>query len=496
MRVLLLLLLISAAIYVYTMVMEERIEISSGSTPVPTRSASSYAAEAESLYLQGQLDEAILVYGQAIALDLGDVLLVIPVVRLLTLEKRTAEAIQLGEQVTEMAPENARAWAVLGMAYDWNGDVAEAVDACKRSITLDPTYAEGYAYLAEAYVDAGRWADAMDAAETALQLDPYSVDVQRNYGYVLEKQGDYVGALAAYERALELHPNLIYIHIAVGLNYRALGDLSAAVQSFERAIAIDPDQAEAYDQLGWTYYVMQEYQQAEVYFQKAIDVNPEFGQAFGHLAINYWTRRNYEDAIPNFERVIELECMAARQRASLFYVTIENQGGEIVGPSPDLVMRGDFTAVSSSGSGDPDVLRATLAARDEEDEDWAGARGAVTLNVRTGEYMLTLEGLPRLLRRGQVYVGWFEGVNSLSGTPLSTGPLDLGSTGGLQAQFETGWVEGPRIDYFYTLGLAHFYMGACDRSYPLFEAALQIDPEEINALDGIRLCQEAEMEEE
>jgi hypothetical protein len=92
-------------------------------------------------------------------------------------------------------------------------------------------------------------------------------------------------------------------------------------------------------------------------------------------------------------------------------------------------------------------------------------------------------------------VGWFEGVNTLTGDPLSAGLLRVQSDGRVEAQLETGWVEGPRIEYFYTLGLAYFYMAECEKSYPLFNAALQIDPQETNALEGTRLCQEAEAEE-
>ena len=90
------------------------------------------------------------------------------------------------------------------------------------------------------------------------------------------------------------------------------------------------------------------------------------------------------------------------------------------------------------------------------------------------------------------YVGWFGGVNTLSEEPVSTGRLRVQGDGRVEAQLETGWVAGPRIEYFYTLGLAYFYMAECEQSYPLFEAALEIEPEEVNALEGIRLCQEAE----
>jgi tetratricopeptide (TPR) repeat protein len=486
-----LLVLIAAGLYILEMINRGQIERPFEPTPIPTLSAFFYADEAESLYQQGKLDEAIASYEQVLALDPADVNAYVKMARLLTLRQRTVEAVRIAQKATEMSPENAQAWAVLGMAHDWNGDLSRAIDACKRAIDLDPTYARAYAYLAEAYTDAVRWTEARDAVELALQLDDHDEDVYRNYGYMLENQGDYTGAIAAYERALEIHPNLAYVHIAVGRNYRALGDFEAAARSFQRATEIDPSDAKSYDQLGWTYYGMGEYEQAETYLKKAIEADTEFGQAFGHLAINYWSRRNWEDAIPNFERAIALACAESRRQAEAFYITIEELDSEIPGPSPTVVMRGDFIFASED---ERDTLRAVLKPTETEDDAWADAQGTVMLNARTGQYTLELEGLPRV-RYGQAYAGWFDGVDALNGDPLSTGSLALAGDGSLEVEFETGWVDGPRIEYFYTLGLAYFYQGDCSKSYPLLYAALQIDPNDYSALEGIRLCQEAEAEE-
>jgi tetratricopeptide (TPR) repeat protein len=490
--IVILLLLIAAGLYVLNLIDQGQIERPFEPTPVPTRTALSYADEAADLYQQGKLDEAIEVYDQAIALDANDASFYVKQARLLALRNRPVEAVQVAQQAVDMSPENAQAWAVLCMAHDWNGDVAQAINACKQAIDFDPTYARAYAYLAEAYTDAVRWVEAREAAELALQLDPYDEDVQRDYGYMLEFQGDYTGAIAAYERALEIHPNLAYVHIAIGRNYRALGDYQAAADSFQKATEIDPDDAEASDQLGWTYYGMEEYEQAETYLKKAIEADPEFGQAFGHLAINYWARRNWEDAIPNFERAIDLACVEARRQTEAFYVTFEESGSESPGPSPVVVLRGGFAALPE---GDGDTLRATLGATGTDDETWTDAGGTVTLNARTGAYTIELKGMPRA-RYGQEYVGWFDGINALDGRPLSAGTLAPGADGALKVELETGWVDGPRIEHFYTLGLAYFYEGDCSKSYPLFYAALQIDPEDYSTLEGIRLCQEAEAEEE
>ncbi len=491
-RVIFLLVLISAGIYVYTIIQQEEISSPFVPTPTPTRSASSYTAEAEELYLQGRLTETIATYEQSIALEPGNVVPYIPLARLLILEGRMIEAVQRAQQATGMtssAREEAAAWAILGMAHDWNGDVAEAIEACARAIELDPTYAEGYAYLAEAYVDAGRWAEANQTIQTALQLDDHSVDVHRNHGYVLEIQGNYWAALAAYERALEIHPNLAYLHVTVGRIHRRLGDVGAALDSFRRATEIIPGDAQANFELGWTYLTIQgDYDQAEIHLEQAVESDPQFGRAFGGLAIAYWQRRNHKAAIPSFERAIDLASIAGRRNARSFYVTIENRDSGDPGPSVAVVMRGDLDA----SVGNPDTLRATLTPeRASYDETWANARGAVTFDVRTGKYTIEMADLPRP-GSGEVYVGWLEGVYTLSGDPFGSGPLQWRADGSVHVELEATWVAGPAIDYLYTLGLAYYYMEECDKAYPFFEAALQIDPEEANALEGIRLCRLSE----
>jgi tetratricopeptide (TPR) repeat protein len=48
------------------------------------------------------------------------------------------------------------------------------------------------------------------------------------------------------------------------------------------------------------------------------------------------------------------------------------------------------------------------------------------------------------------------------------------------------------VESYYTLGLTDFYLAKCEESYTLFDKALTLRPEEPNALEGIRLCREAE----
>jgi tetratricopeptide (TPR) repeat protein len=484
--VLILLILNGIAIYVLIQVKQERVETPFTPTPTPTRTVASYVFEAEDLYWQGDLKRAIATYEQAIDLGVSSLEPYISLARLLTLEGHTIEGVARAEAAVNRAPDSARAWAVLGMAYDWHGEVEQAIEACQRAIELAPDYADAYAYLAEAYADDGNWAKASENAEKALELDEHSVDVQRNYGYVMEVQGNYRRALEAYKAGLAIHPNLAYLHIAVGKNYMALGNYQAALKSFEKATQVYPNSAEAYYRLGRAYYDAGEPGTAQEYLSTATEVDPQFGPAFGYLAFTYWSRRNYEDAIPQLERAIMLESWAARRRARAFTVSIEGRQRELFSPSSEVVMSGDFSPVSWE---DTDTLRASLDPV-AVGEAWRGTGGSVILDTRTGVYTVTLEAMPAT-RPDQAYVGWFEGVSTLSGDPLNTGHLNL-EDGELEAAFDSSRVSGPRIDYFYTLGLAHYFLDQCDKAYPLFEAALQIDPEDPNALKGVQLCNQAE----
>jgi tetratricopeptide (TPR) repeat protein len=372
------------------------------------------------------------------------------------------------------------------MAYDWDGRITEAIEACERAVELNPDYPEAHAYLAEAYTDADRWGEAAEAGRRAIELDPQSVDARRDYGYALEEMGYWNAAIEQYQAALDIHPNLPHLYIDLGRNYLYLANTSQAIHAFEQAVALDPDRAEALDRLGWTYYAIEDYAQAQSYLEQAIEADPDFATAYGHLAQTFWVRRNYESAIANFETAISLAYRASRRDAQAFFVSIE--WTEDVGdyPSADTVLRGEFEWDDAERT----RLVATLVPETETGR-WTEASGEVALDVVTGQYTLVLEGMPDL-PLNQVYVGWFEGLQTLDELPFKTGPMRVGSDGALNRQLTAEPVSGPRIGYFYTLGLSYYYMDRCEQAFPVLENALQMDPENEAALEAARLCREAE----
>jgi tetratricopeptide (TPR) repeat protein len=308
-------------------------------TPTPTRTAASYFDEAEVLYREGRLDEAIAAFRDAYAREAESWIALSRLVRLMAFRNQAAGAIEeYGEDLR--AFDNAETYAVLCLAYDWDGQYEEALDACVRAVNQNPDHAEAHAYLSEVYSDLGNWGEAYDEAAKALEIDDRSIEAHRAMAYALEVRQDYEGAVEAYQRAIELHPRLSHLYAGLALNYRVLGNYDLAVEQLQRAVEVDPDNPEAYDQLGWTYYQMGDGERAVVEIKRALEVDPDFSPAYGHLGVIDYVRRRYEDAVPNFEKAISAGDASLEYYYELGLSYIYSYTNALQGYTPEELVRG------------------------------------------------------------------------------------------------------------------------------------------------------------
>lgn len=333
-------------------------------TPTPTRNAESFFEEAEALYDEGSLDNAIIAYREACAIDPEDNVALFRLVRLMVIRGQAAQALQTyGERLQDETLADARTLAVLGMALDWHAmfnteemlptyvtldvvseDEIKADDwvydpekmarrliqtaqkACERAVRMDADLPEAHAYLAEALADRERYEEAEATAQRGIDLNPNIPDTHRAMAFVFEAQGEYEKAIEYYRAAIQVNPKLDFLHIALGKNYRAIGFqlqlygewdealpyFEQSVAAFEEAIKLDPKNPSSYDEIGWTYgyYMGQDrdtMQKGIDYLEEALAQNPDYALAYRHIGqIYYYGMHNYEEAIPNLEKALEL----------------------------------------------------------------------------------------------------------------------------------------------------------------------------------------------
>ena len=107
----------------------------------------------------------------------------------------------------------------LGMAYDQQGKLDEAVSHYNKALKIDPCYAQAH----------------------------------HNLGTVLIRQGNTEAAIYHYSRALQLNPNYSKAYYNLAKAYMKLNKIESAIHYFQEALNIDPEMKIALFNLSWIY---------------------------------------------------------------------------------------------------------------------------------------------------------------------------------------------------------------------------------------------------
>lgn len=308
-------------------------------TPTPSRVPYSYAQEAETHFLAGNLDKAIASYQQAIRIDPSNGRLYAEMARILTYstetqttamekESRFNQALEASQKAIELSPDDSTAWAIRAFTLDWyasftkyilrqeeNGDklLTEAEQAAAKAIILDETNVLAQVFRAEIMNDQMRWDQAEVAINTALERAPDLWDAHRVNGLFLESQGYYLESIESFERAAELAPNMTFLYIKLGMAWRNQGlqawnNLAKSEQAYNTAIEkfavaaakneeLGITNPQPYLGIGRTYAQLGQFFAASRNMYKAIQYDPYNQDVYAQLGMVYRQARNYEDAI-------------------------------------------------------------------------------------------------------------------------------------------------------------------------------------------------------
>jgi tetratricopeptide (TPR) repeat protein len=245
--VLFLLLLVAGAVYVNQVIVPDVPPLFIP-TPTPTRDPESFVTEAEALFNEGKLSQAIASYEQALVAKPDDPSIYIALARTQMFSGRYADAQQNAENAILLNQNNSMAHALRGWALYFQEDFLNAEAALQRALELDPNNAMAHAYYAELIADLyTRGQASLDAVDkmsaesnTALALAPNSLEAHRARGYILFVTGNYDEAVREFKQALSINDNIADVHLLLGLVYRAMVLYPDAVDSFSRAYALNP----------------------------------------------------------------------------------------------------------------------------------------------------------------------------------------------------------------------------------------------------------------
>jgi TolB-like protein/lipoprotein NlpI len=195
----------------------------------------------------------------------------------ITLLGETPQSQQIDEQAYKMA---------LQARYFWNrradGDADAAFKLYQQVLELAPDYAPAWAGISVAYRDRAQRGHisqeegillAREAAEKALQLDPTLADAHIRMGQVWAQLGEYAKQRKAIETALALEPNNPTALAVMANVYMVLGESDKAIALYQQAETVDPMGALWPGNLVEPYLLLGRFDEAEDAARRAYDLN-------------------------------------------------------------------------------------------------------------------------------------------------------------------------------------------------------------------------------
>jgi tetratricopeptide (TPR) repeat protein len=187
-----------------------------------------------------------------------------------------------------------------GLTFLASGRYADAAEALREATRRDPNDAAAYAKLGLAYAALQNYEEAVVVFKMAIRIKPEMVDAEAHYqlGNAYLSLGKNSQALETYKQAMYIKraekadpesgnatkaPSFPDLHYSTGLAYYNLGRFSNAIEELKRAIALNPDMAQAYYGLGLSQIASGDRKSAEKQEKILESLNPVYAAKLAKL---------------------------------------------------------------------------------------------------------------------------------------------------------------------------------------------------------------------
>jgi tetratricopeptide (TPR) repeat protein len=218
-------------------------------TPTVTREPESYVTEAEGLFAEGKLLQAIDTYMEAIRIAPSDPTLYIALARVQIFAGKYDDALVNAGNSLLLNPNSSMAQAVRGWALTQKGDYTAADESLQNALRLDANNGLAHAYNAFLYGklfedSTGAYVNpiqtAIDESRAATTLAPDSLEAHWARAYIYQLTDNRELAVQEYLAAININKNISEIHLQLGFTYRYLGVVDQAIQQYTLANTLNP----------------------------------------------------------------------------------------------------------------------------------------------------------------------------------------------------------------------------------------------------------------
>lgn len=432
---------------------------------------------------QGRLDEAILDFRRAIALDPNLAAAQTNLVATLIRQRKSAEALaEIANLHAITHEQDPIAWALQGEAEFNSGHLDAARAAYERATRLNPGSAMIWSWIGFIQFKQNDLAGAEKSLRIALRLRPDDPETRKRLAELQLRLGkgaeaaDLLGAQAA------ANPNDVASWINLGLAEQKRGRLAEAEQAWRKALELDPVSADAWANLGTLQSTLDRLEEAETNLLKAVKSRPNHAHAWSSLAYTQVRRGRLADAEESFRILVELTPRDPQAWLKLGgarfdqgkYLPAATAWKMAVSLAPDLTSGWTNLANARLRAGrEDDALEAAQKAIGLDPKDGAALHILATVHGRRGEHDQAIAYLDRAIKQNP---GSPESWSGKGYALLKSGRMDeaiksFETAIRLQRDFANAWIN---------LGEARLRQGKLGQAIQTLEHAAVLAP---NALD-------------
>ncbi len=217
-----------------------------------------------------------------------------------------AEAVRIYEAALAAAPEDYQLHENFAEFLEATHDERATIER-QKVCDLIPFFYFPYYRLGLDFEDQGRLDNALQAFKQAAALRPAQSEVRLQLGIVYARQSQWEPALAELEHARQLSPDDPRVHLYSAEVLWKLGRRSDSIASLREAVRLQSDYWEAHYRLGDELAQQDDVTAAAAEFGQVVRLNPNYVKAHANLGVALFKLGHPNEAVQEFDEVLRLE---------------------------------------------------------------------------------------------------------------------------------------------------------------------------------------------
>lgn len=266
--------------------------------------AEEWNSKGATLSKNGQYEDAISAYNQALTLDSQFFWAWMGKADALYNSGKYSDAINAYNESINIDPQYIWAWIGKGTSFQKIGQYDNALASFDKAIEVNISDVSGYQYKAYLFHDMNQFDEAIALEDKIIELDKNYITAYLTKASILQSLDKYDQAIESYNQALEINKSYAPAYVGKAAILSAQKKFNEALIAYENAIEIDPTSIWAWNGRGNILERLNRYEDAVKSYEHAISLNESYAPAWNSKAFALQTLKKPTEALSAYDQAI------------------------------------------------------------------------------------------------------------------------------------------------------------------------------------------------